>query len=258
MNTPRIDKLQCRKYKLFWICWSAIAVWMIACIVNTIWLQENQTVLDTIGVGVMVFGILYWAAACVAVAEQGAVDEFLRLGLAVAAGHDYSVLIASYACICNAMQSLLHTRYDYECGVERPELFRQMFYDKNLDTLAEQFGNISVPVVDACAHGGKGCHARIGNGTAVGGKIQYLMLSAWVGADFLAAVFDGLACRGSQASALEGEGAAAAEELSLGSGDAHEYDLLAHGRRIVLRICFFSCFGMNNLFRQIDKQLRTW
>lgn len=58
MNTLRIDKLQCRKYKLFWICWGAIAVWMIACIVNTIWLQENQTVLDTIGVGVMTFVII--------------------------------------------------------------------------------------------------------------------------------------------------------------------------------------------------------
>ncbi len=59
MNTPRIDKLQCRKYKLFWICWDAIAVWMIACIINAVWLQENQTVLDTIGVGVMTLGIIY-------------------------------------------------------------------------------------------------------------------------------------------------------------------------------------------------------
>lgn len=63
MNTLRIDKLQCRKYRLFWICWGAIAVWMIACIVNAVWLQENQTVLDTIGVGVMVFGILYILAS---------------------------------------------------------------------------------------------------------------------------------------------------------------------------------------------------
>ncbi len=63
MNTPRIDKLQCRKYRLFWICWGAMAVWMIACIVNTIWLQENQTVLDTIGVGIMTFGILYILAS---------------------------------------------------------------------------------------------------------------------------------------------------------------------------------------------------
>lgn len=42
MNTPRIDKLQCRKYILFWICRGAIAVWMIACIINAVWLQEIE------------------------------------------------------------------------------------------------------------------------------------------------------------------------------------------------------------------------
>lgn len=60
MNTLRIDKLQCRKYKLFWICWGAIAVWMIACIVMTLtestWTDVYQMI-DAIGIGIIFYVI---------------------------------------------------------------------------------------------------------------------------------------------------------------------------------------------------------
>lgn len=58
MNTIKIEKLKCRSPKLFWTCWGSIALWMVACVVNTIWPYENQMVLDQIGFFVLCLGIL--------------------------------------------------------------------------------------------------------------------------------------------------------------------------------------------------------
>lgn len=57
MNTIKIEKLKCRSSNFFWFCWRSIALWMIACVVNTICPYENQIALDQIGFFVLCLGI---------------------------------------------------------------------------------------------------------------------------------------------------------------------------------------------------------
>lgn len=48
MNTEGIDSQKCPPKSVL-VCWLVIAVWLGACVVNAVWLHENQGILDGIG-----------------------------------------------------------------------------------------------------------------------------------------------------------------------------------------------------------------